>query len=878
MLENTIIFDSQNINSQYLSSRHISMFNSSMASTDNTLNGVSFNDDSFHSINSEVFFENELNIADLKTDKYNQHLTRRISSIDFSKILLNLLIDLVDDENLSVLDVSSTSIQCLLFGLEKLVLLSRQQIELVDGSNEATGENPIFENIDDCDIIVEKLLILVLNCLNNVFKSKRSLTDLIDVNSIVRQLLIVLQNGLERDCKLKECDSSSLLRCDICFGIYYYLHIFINNTYLLKIDDELIKIFNTIMENLQRHTDRIYEIIKKSSKSELIYKKMSMLFLKIIRNFKLMEEGLIEQRGRKGQKKFIRNQQSRHHHTKKCKINLKCVVEHNLFRLISHLTHDKVRKILKFFQTTNSFCCCNTNIELLATLFDIIKKHPRLVRPVLSFLKHNYISLLVNPNCEHCSSRINSMKFQCQLVRHYMEIIDIVFEFEYCIILNHVSKLPKSQPAALARKIMFDVTFPIFETYKMEILLFENDPKFEEQLKLAKSIVYSCLNNFANYLINFNQLVPEFFTETIVQHLDDLMVHYEIVPNIFRLIKIGLYNNYQSTCSNIYRKIIKMPIGTTLMVTNKLLILFHRLAEKHEYFNIKKLDQKLITTCTNDQSSHPLIFELRLAAVYWNMTLQLLQSNAQFKAEFREEFFKQHENETLITIIYNTLYCIIKINHPNMNSSTLSNHKTDIRELPEFIILKPINNFIDNVDLYETMNINMPKSALLQPYDESISYEIDVYQHLDHKQFHHHHDDIEDFETFKLIYDVSNVKSNCIIKKVDEYYRQFITISRIGDNVYLKNNECSSGIVRKEEDNENNSDSVFNRFISWLYPFHKNDNSVDQFEIVDDELNVLRTTECRKILFQLFEITLSVYLLDLPGSLFGKLDFDFICI
>lgn len=914
LIDNITIYDPRkNIPSTISRPTTLSSSSSTSSADDNHTTTFLSTIDEYDILNDKSYVTaDETSVEMYKTKEFYQHLKRKIPSVDFSTILLNLMIGLVEDENLSVIDKSSTTVQCLAFGLEKLMQLSGDQMAVTENNSnnqKPKSEHLIFENLNDCDIIMEKLLVLVLYCLNNIFNSNKCPSDLIDVGSIVRQLLQVLRFELERDCKLDGTKDFYVLRCDIIFGIYYYLYIMMNNTYLSKVEDELIQIFNDVMEKLQRYTHQIYEILKKSDKSVVIYRKISKLFLKIIRNFKALDDGRHDSRGRRMNKKLMKNQQPRHHHKNRNKINLKCMVESNLFTIIGYLPYDAIKKILKLIQTTNTFCCCNTNFELLATLFGIIKTHPKSLRLILNFLRNSYINLILNTSCDHCSNRINSMQFQCQLAQHFTEIIAKIPESDYSTILDHIGKLPNTLPKSLARKIIFDITVPVFEKYKLRITNYNTNDDTEE-LKLAKAIVYSCLNIFANYLSDFN-LISEFFTESIIQHLDDLMIHYEIVPNIFRLIKIGLYNFDESSTSylSIHRKIMKMPIATTIVVTNNLLALFTRLGAKNKNLNLKTVEQK---SSNNDNvkkhcQSHSLLFELRLAAVYWNMTLQLLQTNDQFKSEFKETFNEHHEDSTLITIIYNTLSCIININqfnnYNNLNNSKISSisfpnvsstssyvstktcyQETDLINLPDHNDFKNYDFEYENV-FYENLNRNKPKSALILKYDEPISYEIELCQNLNHNQFYQSgltqnqcidDDDINDDNESKLIYDVNNFKSmdrsSRKLMQLDSYYRQFVCNNKTDEILWLME---GSGAVSGDvccDDSNGEKNSVFIRLFNWIFPFHHDSNYRDNhMQAVDDEINVLKSTECRKILFQLFEITLSAYLMDLPGHIFGKL-------
>lgn len=813
-------------------------------------------------------------------------------SIEFSKILCNLLIAIVSDENLTIIDRLSSTVNSLHFGIDKLKLL---------GINKT-----IFESKLECNLIREQLLTLILMCLNNIFTSKKNLTDIIDVNKILEQLFNILECELKEIDDDKYCEDNDLKKCDIIFGIYYYSFIIINNTYLTKSDITQNKFYDFIIK-VQGYTGKIFGLIKKDENSILMFKKITKIFLKIICNIRITEDscsssGKYENRTRKLTKKNLRNNIPRHHKNIETIVKLKCLIENELFALLNYLTFEQIKPILKFLQKTNNFCCCNLNLNLLSTLFTLIKDNIKYNRFILNLIKNNFINLLLSKCCDLCCEKINSIEYQVSLVQQYISVIDNLYDPDITIILDHIGTLSRTIPFSFARKIIFEIAIPVFENFKLKIMLFQSDNGMKDELKISKTIVHSCLNIFSNYLIDTN-LINDFYTEENVKHLNDLMGYYEIVPNVFRLIKLGLnyFNDNDEIHRNIRQIIINMPINNTITVTNNLLNFFYRLNNTNENFNLKIIKKSMEL----NKSTYSILFELRLAAVYWNMILQLLQTNEQFKNEFKEKFKNSHEDYTLIYIIYNTLSCILNLNQ--MNNNDVDDDDNGDQDICNDFSLLTLNNFniaTDNIidwkiyeeicsnssdDIIESYNRNIPKSVLCNfNTEQPVSIEVEQFNKLTHDEifkFYNNSDDDKLTEDIKPIFNINDKKNNSKSKimYINDFYRK-MALKTLTQEILTESNE-----IDKEERELNSSYPIkhsnffpidkINQLFSWIFSSDDDDSGSNGKHHDEDEkfssedIIVLKSMECRKILFQLFEITLSIYLLDLPVHIFGELLF-----
>lgn len=844
------------------STKIIGIINSNSKSIDENPNFLqSF--DEFDILNDERYRIDPVNLERYKTDDFCKHIAHKMSCKEFSSILLNLLAGLVQNENLTLIDNRSTTVKCLYFAIEKLELLNRNR--------------QIFTNNFDRAKIRRKLLILILISLNKLFQLREKIiSEFFKPKFVLKKLFEILEVDLE-----EEDDDSSLLiliKTDILFGVYYSIFVIINYSYSQKLD--IIDFFR----NCKHISSTVFNRILRVERSKFMFSKFLKIIPKIIVNIKITEDsgGGLKRKIRKYRRQYSVNKN--HHSIKRSSDEMKCLLEQQLLNLLEILPfYQQKREILLYFKNYG-LCCCNCNLSTIK-IFVKIFSTTKFQKISLNFLRTNILRTIFDTTCERCTQIASSVEFIEELPKFYQKLIsETQDDCEKCVILKHIGKNSINLCYEISNQILFNIIQPIFIETSESLLEQINRDRSESQREddvsgggcgVKKEVIKLCLKVFANYLTDV-RLIKVFFDQ-ILETIEKLIEVQELVQGIFSIIKIGLIN-VKVIDEVILTRLINIPIFMTIETTSSLIKLFNDLRRYEVKFKLKILPRKKSTNNFNFNAN--LLNILRLSAVYWNITLQLLQTNEQFKIEFYKRFSEQHEdNETFISLVFNSLSCILNVNQLKSNCEGVlckilfHHHPSETIDAEQYKTPKNEFNYstLDSDTNLPPIGISILELNYLEepPKQCSILEEQFILKKITF---------LESLETACHIYNVNSID---YVYNLNELLTNLKIETKIQSIVELTTKHESSS-SRKSTIIE--SVGRINRYligvIGTMFSTEEVTNSDEDVDQKDDEddrtifteshLDDLKSIESKKLLFQLFEILLGVLVIDLSKSNYGK--------
>ncbi|XP_053670870.1 lysosomal-trafficking regulator [Anopheles nili] len=568
-----------------------------------------------------------------------------LSQDQFTLTVLNLLESLVVHENILTIDENSVTISCLRVALEQL----KRQEQL-----EESAENRL--------IIRNKLLGLLMLCLNNMF-----FLESLDINDFnLRMVASDLVTLLQNEIGVRPNDTLSL---EFMYNLIFTIISTINQSFLhfcdnLVSEQLFMSLFKLLESNLELvkhtysflqltvpsetraiHSDKLWSETTLSCASRLIE-----ILLKLQQNFIF---GLSP--SRTNCKKSRKTRFRLHHSRQETRNGYVCALENLLLNLFPLVKHSDQRLMVSFFKMYQ-LCCCNTNVHTMEVLLKLSNDE------VIPKVRLNFISRCVvqaifhRSQCETCESDRSANTFYEQFTRTHREVF---CEFNRA---ENRTRMPMFLRYLLdiARNVPFRLRSFLLQDLVLELLHTESSSFSDASSAVGdsgKEIVNAGLLIICRVVVEDDRrMIEQFYREENFELLRALSGRVEFIHNMHEIMITGVRGSSQQTIlseilldisdglTSYIGEILLAEIGSETGLSLKFLKKTSTAESKHQ---VESLDTKLL-----------LYIEL------WKTVRQLLKESDHFRTLFLQRYDGVKGVQQFLKLSYNLASICLYSNNP----------------------------------------------------------------------------------------------------------------------------------------------------------------------------------------------------------------------
>lgn len=831
---------------------------------------------------------------------------KRTQNCDYiASLIINILQKLIINENSESLIQSSATVKSVWFAIT--------QYHYVE-------ENHPFHGINH-EKIKRKLVTTTYMCLNKMFTSGKKIDELFDV----KKLLIKLMNAVaieyaNTELQLRvynETDHHNDLNIKLENLNVLSYSVFLIVQYLLINRSDEANLFESIFDVLQANKIVIGNClsllikIDRKQRNEYVSKILNILFKLIyfLSNAEKQQEKLSQKNG----KTKRHNVPSISATSIKSYKLLKCTLESFIMSVAQKAKPDRLRTIFGFFRK-HFICYCNINFSVIQNVLKNSLKNG-MHKICLNFIKHNILKIVLfdNVQCLYYDTTDFVYTFKENFVVLYKSWFSyLTDEKEILVFLKHIAKISKYIHVDIQLHILGDIVLKTFRSEKQHLIERTTDTtnkclltEFHESCDFAEKIIISCLNIFLCYLKDVT-VIKAFFIEENIQDLADLLVIPQFAYLASNLLKIGVdcsqfLGETGEECQLLCHRIEAIQLQLFADVMDILVSLFNDMSTTHTM----RITQKIAATeigkrvnsdfhlnFTNEASlpvdqnernqvkNNDILAKLQsqqlsisdvlhLSVIYWNLILQIIQSsNDAFQTKVKH-CIALYTN-LVMNLMYNSLSCVLSLTHSAKDASAQMASRYLFDQL---MLCKHMHqssdkdNFIDLeiISVERLCHTTLPKYADIPNDPALFDYEMNESEQVP-KEFRKPANIRKMNEcSSSLIYNSpdSRIQLSTMSSIIQHYkngnsaapnYNYVHLINRSTATVASKQFQFSQDII-EESTNECQQSTESSRSSA----------HINQYRLTE-----LNTSKCKKLLVQLFEISLGIMLCENKGQRIGK--------
>ncbi|KAJ6646111.1 Lysosomal-trafficking regulator [Pseudolycoriella hygida] len=615
-------------------------------------------------------------------------------SCDFiASTILNLLIKLTSEENMLSIDIKSVCVQSLQFAVECYCTIAK---------------NGAFQP-ENKEQLRRKALTLVMCCIENILRNTKRFEEHIDIPAVLEKLYgsISANDG--------HCMTSIQVEHETAF--IYFSSLLLHK--LRKDQNHVSAIGAELFRKLTERLDCVLDIVKKyyefvpNDSGENLSKLLNVL-CKTIFEIRNHEQVAAEKQKKKNKKKLKKTKRNScfHHHENTSKFG--CLLENLLLQIMQFASADNLVTGFQFFKR-NIICCCNANFKIIEKIIRNARSN-KIHKSALNFMKNNFFKIFYcNTECNICDPK-STADLEADLISLYKEWFqELSQSVDKITFLNHIAKVSKYLSFEASFQFFVDIVLPPFRAEKAR---FMESPR----TAMGQEIMELCLNIFLCFLKDV-RLIKGFFNAENVQHMEDLIVFPEFSSLTCCLLKIGVENlsflgenpSEQRIMSD---KLQNLKSNAISNVASQLFLVFDELErDRNIGLRINRQSQKTLDIYNQSINISSLKGLLHLGVVYWNLILQLLRTNEQFKNIVHETIVIDPCD--LQNIVFNSFSCYLNSKQSGGGDDVVASDGL-IKDIEEWLARNPSDCDASESDVFDTnvCDLNNCDSLLLSDDDK----------------------------------------------------------------------------------------------------------------------------------------------------------------
>lgn len=823
-----------------------------------------------------------------KDDEFYEYLRETQSSDSVCCTILNILQKLVVNESEAAIVKTSTTIKSLWFAVNQY-----HYIEV----------NRPFQKLNHL-LIKRKLLIIICSCLNKIIPCGKRLDELLDP----RELLCRLIDAIEIDCERQFSEADPLEEAEYRImvenlnALVYALMLFTQNSLVSRATEK--HLLEVIYEVFHKHGNVLkrclMSLLQSKFSEQIAYSERNLqIIFKMISNLQNTgsQHQVTHAERTKPRRKFatqiiISND---NHQTHKF---LKCSLESIVLSVAQVSRAEKLGQIFGFFQK-HKICSCNIDLDIIHNVMENALSK-RMHKMCLNFIKVNVLRTIFNDEarCSNKDVSLVKLQFKEKFVAVYKRWFHRLGEpSEMIVFLKHIAKIAKYMHVDVQSHLLVDIVLPVFRKEKAIVMERADEPATVGSESPADKLLICSLLIFVCYLKDVT-VIKAFFIDENIQHLEDLFVMPQFAYLVSNILKIGV-DNAQFLGENkdeqdlLNDRLQMVQLNLFKNVVDALVILFDDVAAANDFKlrlqdsdNGADADANIILEKfkQNRLTIHDII---HISVVYWSNILQIVRSaNDEFRQR-AEQLIAQREN-IVFDFSFNSLSCVLFLVDPE-HHRRMSEFYRQLKSRQERIERETKNSISTSImssgtlaDFEILMSDDMPNYEYsLLDHDETDTNQYFVCDYADRNSVLNYQTAMDDWKeaggcTFNdvkaktsleaggsaaaVIFSLKNAQAECSQSTVSAM------IARTKQGNSVKPNYDRVHLVM--ESVRRIKDFVSRKYFSTVIDESTAEETEKKANVsrtqgkffTRDQLSDLNSTKCKKLLMQLFEITLGVLL------------------